>query len=67
MEIDATRKHKSLPDTCRHCRVAGHWAKDCHLRFDVRHMDIDELQTLLEDKLAEKDVAPTEDFVPSSK
>jgi hypothetical protein len=29
-------------------------------------MDADELQTLLEDKLAAKDVAPTEDFVSSS-
>jgi hypothetical protein len=29
MEIDATRKKQSTPDTCRHCRKPGHWAKDC--------------------------------------
>ena len=67
MDIDATRKTKSLPDTCRRCGLPGHWAKDCSLRFDVRHMDIDELQTLLEDKLAAKDAVPAgaEDFVQS--
>ena len=67
MDIDATRKTKSLPDTCRRCGRPGHWAKDYNLRFDVRHMDVDELQTLLEDKLAAKDAVPadTEDFVQS--
>ena len=60
MDIDATRKAKSLPDTCRRCGRPGHWAKDCDLRFDVRHMDIDALQTFLEDMLAAKDAAPTE-------
>src|SRR5438105_4718338 len=67
MDIDATRRTKSLPDTCRRCGLPGHWAKDCNLRFDVWHMDIDELQTLLEDKLAAKDAVPagTEDFVAS--
>ena len=51
----------------RRCGLPGHWAKDCNLRFDVRHMDVDELQALLEDKLATKDAVParTEDFVPS--
>jgi len=52
--------------------------KDCDLRFDVRYMDADELETELENKLAAKDVAPmetpdeaeppvsVEDFVPRS-
>ena len=67
MDIDTTWKAKSLPDTCRRCGLPGHWAKDCNLRFDVRHMDVDGLQTLLEDKLAAKDavLAGTEDFVQS--
>src|SRR5438105_13897777 len=63
MDIDATRKAKSLPDTCRRCGRPGHWAKACDLRFDVRHMEIDELQTFLEDMLAAKDAAPTESAV----
>ena len=63
MDIDAMRKSRSLPDTCRRCGAPGHWAKDCPHRFDVRHMDVDELQTLLEDRLAEKDAAPAEPLV----
>ena len=63
MDIDATRKSRSLPDTCCRCGAPGHWAKDCPHRFDVHHMDIDELQTLLEDRLAEKDAAPAEPLV----
>jgi len=55
-----TRKAKTTPDTCRHCGKTGHWAKDCDLCFDVRYMDADELETELENKLATKDVAPTE-------
>ena len=65
MDIDAARKSKPLPDTCRRCGKAGHWAKDCQLRFYVRHMDTDELQTLLEDRLAAKDAVQAEDFVLS--
>ena len=34
--------------------------KDCDLRFDVRYMDADKLETELENKLAAKDVAPVE-------
>jgi len=34
--------------------------RDCDLRFDVRYMDADELESLLEDKLAAKDAVPAE-------
>ena len=60
MDIDATQKAKATPDTCRCCGKTGHWAKDCDLRFNVRYMDADELETELENKLAAKDVAPAE-------
>jgi hypothetical protein len=60
MDIDATRKAKTLPDACRRCGKVGHWAKDCNLRFDVRYMDTDELEKMLEDKLAAKDAVPAE-------
>jgi len=63
MDIDAMRRAKPLSNACRRCGATGHWAKDCHLRFDVRHMDTDELQTLLENMLAAKDVAPLEPSV----
>jgi len=60
MDIDVTRKAKATPDTCRRCRKTRNWAKDCDLRFNVRYMDADELETELENKLAAKDVAPME-------
>jgi len=46
MDIDAARKAKATPDTCRHCGKTEHWVKECDLRFDVRYMDTDELETL---------------------
>lgn len=60
MDIDAARKARTTTETCRRCGKAGHWARDCNLRFDVRHMDTDELERMLEDKLAAKDAAPAE-------
>ena len=60
MDIDAAHRAKALSDTCRRCGKAGHWAKDCDLRFDVRYMDADELETELENKLAAKDAVPPE-------
>jgi hypothetical protein len=60
MDIDAARKTKAAPDTCRRCGKTGHWAKECDLRFDVRYMDTDELERELENKFAAKDVASAE-------
>jgi hypothetical protein len=60
MDIDAARKGKTSADSCRRCGNPGHWAKDCHLRFDVRFMSTDELETAVENYLASKDVAPVE-------
>ena len=60
MDIDAARKAKAISDTCHCCGKTGHWAKDCDLCFDVRYMDTDELESMLEDKLAAKDTVPAE-------
>ena len=60
MDIDAGQKAKAISDTCCHCGKTGHWAKDCDLRFDVHYMDTDELELMLEDKLAARDAVPTE-------
>ena len=64
MDIDATQKAKATPNTCRHCGKTGHWVKDCDLRFDVRYMDADELETELENKLAAKDVETLDEAEP---
>jgi len=60
MDINAARKAKSINDNCRRCGEPGHWAKDCKLRFDVRHMTMDELSVLVEDRLAALDVVQSE-------
>jgi len=60
MDIDTARKTKATPDTCQRCGKTGHWAKDCDLCFDIRYMETDELEMELENKLAARDVAPTE-------
>ena len=56
MDIDAMRKARLAPDTCRRCGVTSHWAKDCDHHFDVQYMDSDELETHMENKLAAKDI-----------
>jgi len=60
MDIDAARKAKGTPDTCRHCGKTRHWAKEWDLRFDVQYTDTDKLERELENKLAAKDVASME-------
>ena len=60
MDIDVAHKAKAISDICHHCGAAGHWVKDCPHKFDIRYMDMDKLETALEDKFAAKDAAPTE-------
>jgi hypothetical protein len=66
MDLDASRKKSATP-LCFRCGLPGHFGKDCPARFDVRHLSVDELQEILEGKMAALDVAkPEEDFQPDS-
>jgi hypothetical protein len=53
---------------CFRCKKPGHYGRDCPTQFDVREMTTDELQEVLELRMAQLDVAPmdpsplTEDF-----
>ena len=47
--------------SCYQCGKLGHKAPDCNLRFDVQSCTVDELQSFLEDRLAELDVVAAED------
>jgi len=60
MDIDAVCKTKAISDNCHRCRKTGHWVRNCDLHFNVCYMDADELESLLEDKLAVKDAVPAE-------
>ena len=61
MDVDAARKRAANPFTCFRCGKIGHKVPECPLRFDVRALSVDELQTILEDRMAELDVAPAEE------
>jgi Retrotransposon gag protein/Zinc knuckle len=42
---------------CFRCKKPGHYGRDCPSRFDARHMTMDELEEILQSKMAELDVA----------
>jgi len=55
MDIDASWKTQRLLFSSYRCRKAGHKAPDCPTQFDIRELSMDDLQTYLEDRLAELD------------
>ena len=60
MDVDALCKRSALPPGCFCCREPRHFSKNCPKPVDIHTLSIDELQEILEDRLAKLDVAQEE-------
>ena len=63
MDIDVNKRKAFSTSLWFRCNKPGHKASECSLRFDIRALTNEELQTILEDWLARLDVAVEEDPV----
>ena len=57
MDLDAARRKDLSALKCFRCKKPGHFGRDCPDRFDIRLMSTDEIQEVLEIRLAQLDVA----------
>ena len=62
MDVDALRKRATQSSGCYRCGDPGHYSRNCPKPVDVRTLSIDELQEILEDRMAQLDVAPKADI-----
>ena len=53
MDVDALCKWSALPPGCFRCGEPGHFSKNCPKPVDIHTLSIDELQEILEDRLAQ--------------
>ena len=68
MDIDATRKTRSLPlRGCYRCRDVNHVVRDCLYHMDVRQLTTEQQEELIEDLLALKDAVLVEESGPPEK
>jgi len=65
MDLDLARRKAMPASTCFRCGKPGHFGRDCPDRFDVRALSVDELQTILEDRLAQLDVVSANPVDPA--
>ena len=56
MDLGAARRRALEPGNCFRCKKPGHFSRDCPDRYDIRAMTLDEIQEILEDRLAQLDI-----------
>jgi hypothetical protein len=61
MDVDLAKAKARLPSSYFYCGKVGHFGWDCPDRFDVWVMMTDKLEAILDNRLAQMDVA---DAVP---
>ena len=54
--IPVPTESKRKSDTCRRCGETGHWASECKLKYDIRYMSAEEIQSATEDHMAQLDI-----------
>ena len=59
MDLDAA-KRKVMELLCYRCNLPGHFGKNCPTQFDVQMMSMDELQEVLENRMALLNMAPSD-------
>ena len=64
MDVDVLHRKAAPEGSCFRCGKVGHFGKNCPDRFDIRLMMADEVQEVLENKLAQLDAVPEEETAP---
>ena len=64
MDVDVLHRKAAPEGSCFHCGKVGHLGKNCPDQFDIHLMMEDEVQEVLENKLAQLDVVPKEGTAP---
>ena len=65
MDIDAACWIQKIPLACSRCGKVGHFKSECQQGFNIRHLDRDDIEILLEQLNARIDILNLEAAVPT--